>query len=74
MIGANGFMRLQPYERARVAVSVLLDGADAPLYLLNDGIRGQQLREAADELLSMELDVRFPFIGTMLRLALEEAS
>jgi hypothetical protein len=74
MIGANGFMRLQPYERARVAMAVLLDGGEAPLYLLNDAVRGQQLREAADELLSMELDIRFPFVGTMLRLALEEAS
>jgi len=25
-------------------------------------------------LLAMELDVRFPFVGTMLRLALEEAA
>jgi hypothetical protein len=67
-------MRLQPYDRARVAIGVLLDGVDAPLYLLNDAARGAELREAAEELLAMELDVRFPFVGTMLRLALEEAS
>jgi hypothetical protein len=74
MTRPNAFMRLQPYDRARVATAVLLDGADAPIYLLNDAVRGEELREAANELLAMELDVRFPFVGTMLRLALEEAS
>jgi hypothetical protein len=74
MTRQNAFMRLQPYDRARVAVAVLMDGGDAPIYLLNDAVRGDELREAATELLAMELDVRFPFVGTMLRLALEEAS
>lgn len=74
MTRPNSFMRLQPYDRARVAIAVLLDGGDAPIYLLNDAVRGEELREAAAELLAMELDVRFPFVGTMLRLALEEAS
>jgi hypothetical protein len=69
----NTFMRLEPYDRARVAIAVLLDGGEAPLYLLNDADRGGELREAAEELLAMELDIRFPFVGTMLRLALEEA-
>jgi hypothetical protein len=73
MRGANAFMRLQPYDRARVAIAVLLDGGEAPIYLLNDAEIGKELREAAEELLSMELDIRFPFVGTMLRLALEEA-
>jgi hypothetical protein len=66
-------MRLQPYDRARVSIAVLIDGGDAPIYLLNDSVRGEELRQAAEELLAMELDVRFPFVGTMLRLALEEA-
>jgi hypothetical protein len=70
----NSFMRLQPYDRARVAIAVLIDGGDAPIYLLNDSVRGEELRQAAEELLAMELDVRFPFVGTMLRLALEEAA
>jgi hypothetical protein len=52
----------------------LIDGGDAPIYLLNDAVRGEELRQAAEELLAMELDVRFPFVGTMLRLALEEAA
>ena len=74
MTSTAAFMRLQPYDRARVAVAVLLDGSDAPLYLVNDAVRGEQLRAAAEELLAMELDIRFPFVGTMLRLALEEAA
>ncbi len=74
MIRPNGFMRLAPYDRARVSTAVLIDGGDAPIYLLNDAVRGEELRQAAEELLTMELDVRFPFVGTMLRLALEEAA
>jgi len=74
MTRSSAFMRLKPLERARVAVAVLLDGGDAPIYLLNDANRGVELRAAADELLAMELDIRFPFVGTMLRLALEEAA
>jgi hypothetical protein len=68
----SAFLNLMPRERARVAIAVLLDGGDAPLYLVNDERRGAELRRAAEELLSMELDARFPYIGTMLRLALEE--
>jgi hypothetical protein len=67
------FNQLAPFDRARVALAVLLDGGDAPIYLMNDQLRGAELRAAADELLGMELDVRYPYVGTMLRLALEEA-
>jgi hypothetical protein len=74
MTQPKAFMRLKSYDRARVAIAVLVDGSDAPLYLLNDAVRGDELRQAAEELLAMELDIRFPFVGTMLRLALEEAS
>jgi hypothetical protein len=72
MTEASTFLRLPARERARVAIAVLLDGSDAPFYLMNDAERGPQLRAAADELLAMELDVRFPYVGTMLRLALEQ--
>jgi hypothetical protein len=68
------FLSLDSASRVRVALAVLLDGGDAPFYLGSDERRGAELRLAAEELLSMELDVRFPYIGTMLRLALEEAS
>jgi hypothetical protein len=39
---------------------------------MNDEKNGSEMRRAADELLAMELDVRFPYVGTMLRLALEQ--
>lgn len=68
------FNTLQGYDRARVALAVLLDGSDAPLYLMNDSMRGGELRAAAEGLLKFELDVRFPYLATMLRLALEEVS
>lgn len=72
MTAASTFLRLPARERARVAIAVLLDGGDAPFYLMNDATRGSLLRAAAEELLAMELDVRFPYVGTMLRLALEQ--
>ncbi|MFO0417625.1 MAG: hypothetical protein ACK5Y6_10075 [Pseudomonadota bacterium] len=73
MAKTDAFSRLSAYDRARVALAVLLDGGDAPIYLMNDQLRGADLRVAAEELLEMELDVRYPYVGTMLRLALEEA-
>jgi len=74
MSESRTFVSLDAGNRVRVALAVLLDGGDAPFYLVNDAKRGAELRRAAEELLAMELDVRFPYIGTMLRLALEEAS
>jgi hypothetical protein len=71
---SKAFVSLDAASRVRVALAVLLDGSDAPFYLVNDEKQGGELRRAAEELLSMELDVRFPYVGTMLRLALEEAS
>jgi hypothetical protein len=70
---SGAFSKLSAYDRARAALAVLLDGGDAPIYLMNDQLRGTELRAAAEELLEMELDVRYPYVGTMLRLALEEA-
>ena len=66
------FMELQPRERAFVAIAVLLDGADAPDFVAVDHARGPALRASAEELLALEIDVRLPYAGTMLRLALEE--
>jgi hypothetical protein len=74
MTAQSIFLSLGPRERARVAIAVLLDGGDAPLYLMNDHKLGSKFRAAAEELLAMELDVRFPYLGTMLRLALEEGA
>jgi hypothetical protein len=51
---------------------VLVDGSDSKLYFECDAERAEQLKKAADELCSLEVDARVAFVGTVLRLALEE--
>lgn len=63
---------LSPRDRALVAVAVLVDGSDSKLYLDCDADRAEQLKKAAEELCSLEVDARVAFVGTVLRLALEE--
>jgi len=62
---------LSSRERALVAVAVLVDGSDSRLYLACDAEKGEQLKMAAEELCSLEVDARLAFVGTALRLALE---
>ena len=66
------FRALSPKERALVAVAVLIDGSDSSMYLESDSENAEQLKLAADELCSLEIDARVAFVGTVLRLALEE--
>lgn len=68
------FRALTASERALVAVAVLIDGGDAATYLESDERRGEQLKAAAQELATIELDTRLPYVGTMLRMALDELS
>jgi len=63
---------LSARDRALVAVAVLVDGNDSQRYLGYDGEKGEQLKRAAEELCSLEVDARVAFVGTALRLALEE--
>ncbi len=63
---------LSPRDRALVAVAVLVDGSDSKLYLECDAERAEQLKKAANELCTLEVDARVAFVGTVLRLALEE--
>ncbi len=63
---------LSARDRALVAVAVLIDGSDAQLYLGCDEERSEQLRRAAEELCGLDVDARVAFVGTVLRLALEE--
>jgi hypothetical protein len=63
---------LSPKERALVAVAVLIDGADSTVYLESDSEKAEQLKMAAEELCQLEVDARVAFVGTVLRLALEE--
>lgn len=66
------FYQLSAHDRALVATAVLLDGGEAREYVGICEANGGALRKAIAELLEMELDVRLPFVGTMLRLALAE--
>ena len=69
---AKRFRALSAEHRALVAVAVLLDGREAAVYLKNDAINGAGLHRAALDLAGQSPDLRMPFVGTMLRTALEE--
>ena len=69
---AQKLRALSAHERALVAVAVLLDGREASVYLENDAQHGQALERAAADLASMEVDLRMPYAGTVLRAALQE--
>lgn len=66
------FRALSPRNRALVAVAVLVDGSEAKVYLDFDLDTSEQLKRAAEELCALEIDARVAFVGTVLRLALEE--
>jgi hypothetical protein len=63
---------LSPKDRALVAVAVLVDGSDSKIYLESDSEKAEQLKLAAEQLCELEIDARVAFVGTVLRLALEE--
>lgn len=66
------FRSLSARDRALVAVAVLVDGSDSKMYLDLDRDKSEQLRQAVEELCALEIDARVAFVGTVLRLALEE--
>lgn len=63
---------LSARQRALVCVAVLLDGREAGMYLESDAVNGQGLKRVAHDLASIELELRMPFLGTVLRTALSE--
>ena len=65
------FRKLSVHEQLIVAIGVLMDGTDAAQYLERDSQRGEVLAGAVSELANVELDSRLPFVGTLVRLALE---
>ena len=69
---AQRFRSLAARQRALVAVAVLLDGREAGLYLENDSVNGAGLKRAAMDLAGFEPELRMPFVGTILRSALQE--
>jgi hypothetical protein len=54
-------------------VAVLVDGNEAATYLACDAQKGEEFKEAAQELCQLDMDARLAFVGTVLRLALDEA-
>lgn len=68
----NRFRGLSAQKRALVAVAVLLDGREAVTYLGNDSVVGNSLQRAASEIASLDLELRTPLAGTLLREAVEE--
>jgi hypothetical protein len=66
------FRVLPPRQRALVAIAVLLDGREAESYLENDNVNGKALKRAAGSLADQPPDLRMPFVGTLLRMALAE--
>lgn len=73
-MSAKSYRSLTPYQRALVAMAVLLDGNEAVNFLGIDATMGEHFREAAEELTRDELEIRLPFIGTLYREAIADMS
>lgn len=69
---AQRYRKLPARQRALVAIAVLLDGREAGLYLENDSVNGEGMKRAAADLAAIEPELRMPFLGTMLRSALDD--
>lgn len=72
MSDLNRFRNLNADEQALVAMAVLLDGHDSTEFLLSEKKRGAALSKAAQDLLSLPIDLRLSLSGTLLRQALEK--
>ena len=68
------FRNLSARHRALIALAVLLDGREAPNYLENDAEMGAALKRAASDLADEQVELRLPYLGTVLRKALQEIS
>lgn len=66
------FRQLEDSEKLLVAVAVLLDGHDAPDYLVADETRGVRLAKAAKDLAELPPDIRMPLLGTLVREIIRE--
>ena len=71
-MGVDSFIMLSSRERALVAMAVLLDGREAVNVLAQDNSRGEILKKAVEELSAIAPDLRMPFIGSVLRMTLDE--
>ena len=64
--------QLPARARALICIGLLLDGRDASTFLASDAVLGERLAAAATKFSTLEADLRMPFLGTLLREALEE--
>ncbi len=71
---AQRFRALSLRDQALVALAVLTDGREAAGYLEFDADHGVALKRASLDLAALEPDLRMPFVGTLLRAALERLS
>ena len=68
---AQKYRSLAARHRALVAIAVLLDGREASSYLEGDAENGLALSRAALDLATLDPELRMPFVGTLLRTALQ---
>ncbi len=68
---AHRFRMLSAHQQALVAMAVLLDGHEASIVLSNDAIHGENLERVAISLATLQPDLRMPYVGSLLRSALE---
>jgi len=72
MLDLDRFRRLPSAQRALVAISVLLDGREAAIYLEQDAHSGAELGGVAQMVAELSSDVRIPWLGTELREAVRD--
>jgi hypothetical protein len=65
------YKSLSLYDRALVALAVLVDGAEAETYLACGATGEGALNQAANELASLPPETRMPLVGSLLRSCLE---
>ena len=69
-----GLDKLNSEERALICFALLLDGHEALAYLENDPHFSSKLKEPLTRLAELQADLRIPYVGSILRRALDELS
>lgn len=66
------YKSLNADKRALLAIAVLLDGREAINYLGFDSVLDNSMQRIAEEISSLEPELRMPLLGTLLREAITE--
>jgi hypothetical protein len=67
-----GLEYLNNKERALICFALLLDGQEALAYLENDPSYSRKLKEPLTRIAELQADIRIPYVGSLLRRALNE--